>query len=251
MRLLILVVEFLGLSHQAYGALMLNAAQTITQVVTVQPVVVSDTGGGNTATFFGDASQQATIFSLIDQIWAQAGIDVSWLAPNFWSNTSANIGVATTAVARPESDLFFIRATGDFAGAGSANPLVIDMYFVRAAAGFAVLPANFAAGLAVLGGNGITAYIGSALLSSTGGQEAIAGVIAHEIGHNLGLPHIVSAINLMHDGSSVSLGEQLNAAQITAALNSNFSVPLGVPEPVTFVLVSLALPLIFWRRRAI
>ena len=69
---------------------------------------------------------------------------------------------------------------------------------------------NSAAGLAFVGGNGITAYVGSNLLTFQSGLEAIASVIAHEIGHNLGLPHIVEAENLMQAGGSPNEGERLN-----------------------------------------
>ena len=237
----------LGLTQEAPGALILNAAQAITQRVTVQAIVVSDDGGANTATFFGDVSQQASILSLIDQIWAQAGIDIEFLAPHFWNSTFANIGSATTVVARPSNDLFTIRTAGDAtAGVGNTDPLVIDMYFLRAAAGFMVLSANTAAGLAVLGGNGITAFVGSNLPGFLGGREVIASVIAHEIGHNLGLDHLAETENLMQASGN---GERLNAAQISAALLSNLSVPLAVPEPATFLLLSLALPLLNIRRR--
>lgn len=241
----------LALGASAHAALILNAGQPITQVVTMQPIVVSDNDGSNTATYFGSAAQQAAIFALIDQIWAQAGINVEWLAPNFYNNTFANIGSATPGspgTARSTNDLGTIVAAGDIAGVGNSNPLIIDIYFVRAAAGFQVLGLNSAAGLAFVGGNGITAYVGSNLLTFQSGLEAIASVIAHEIGHNLGLPHIVEAENLMQAGGSPNEGERLNAAQITTSLASNLST--SVPEPSTYILISLALPILLLRRRA-
>ena len=243
-RLRTLVPLFLVLfAGQVPAALIVNAAQPITQTVWMQPIIVSDNDGSNTATFFGDSTQQATILNLIDQIWAQAGIDVNWLAANAWNNTFANIGSATTLVARSTGDLDTIVTTGDAAGVGSTNPLVIDIYFSRAAAGFKVLDANTAAGLAFVDGNGISAYVGANLLTFQTGLEAIASVIAHEIGHNLSLAHIVDSQNLMEASMS---GQRLTNTQITAALNSPLS---QVPEPSTWLLVSVVLMVPALRRR--
>jgi hypothetical protein len=235
----------LALSSQA--ALIVNSPQSITQTVYVQPVVVSDTNGTNTATFLGNATQMAAILGLVDQIWAQAGIDVEWLSATAYNNTFANIGSATTTTARPTSDLPTIVNNGDAAGVANSSSTTIAMYFVRAAAGFPVLSLNSAAGLAYVDGNGITMYVGSNLLTFQAGLEAIASVIAHEIGHNLGLDHLVEAENLMQQGGSPDQGERLNAAQITIALNSPLSV--AVPEPGTYLLVSVGLPLLWWQRR--
>lgn len=236
---------------QLPAALVLNggANPAITQQVTVQPIVVSDDGGGNTATFLGTGAQQTTILNLIDQIWAQAGIDVAWLAPTFWNNTFANVGNSDP---RPSADLLTVRSQGDAAGVGNANPFVLDLYFVRLPAGFSLgdLATNSTAGLGVVGGNGIMVFVGSSLPSIVpGGQEAIASVIAHEIGHNLGLPHVALAQNLMQEGGSPNPGHRLSAEQVTAALNSNLSLPIGVPEPGTFLLLSLVLPLAIRARR--
>jgi len=47
---------------------------------------------------------------------------------------------------------------------------------------------------------------------------------------------------------SGGVGERLNASQITTALNSSLST--AVPEPSTYLLISLTLPLLFRLRRA-
>ncbi len=224
------------------AALILNSPQPIIETVTVQPIIVSDDNGSNTATYFGDAGQQSIITGLINQIWAQAGIQVQFLAPNFWSNTFANSGNGTdyTTTARPFSDLGTIVANGDaVAGVGNADPLIIDMYFVNISAGFNIGSLNSARGLAALDGNGITMYVGSNLLSFTGGQEVIAKVAAHEIGHNLSLDHIVEAENLMQSGGSGGQA-RLNSTQIAASIASPLSVS-AVPEPTSMALLTFAI----------
>lgn len=241
------------LAGAANAALIVNPAQAITEKVTVQPIIVSDNGGGNTATFFGNAGQQSIIEGHIDTIWAQAGIDVEFLAPNFYNSTFANWGSGgppdNGGASRPTSDLNTVVSNGATAGVTHADPNVINMFFVQIAAGFNLLSQNSAAGLAFLGGNGITQFVGSNLLSFAGGQEVIASVVAHEIGHNLGLPHIVLAENLMQAGGSPNQGERLTASQITTALNSSLSVAI-VPVPAAvWMLGSALLMLAGWKRR--
>jgi hypothetical protein len=226
------------------AALVLNQAQPITHKVTVQPIVVSTTDGSSTATFFGNAAQKSIIEGLIDDIWAQAGIDIDFLNETSYNDDFAYSG---TSSPRPTSDLSTIVNAGDLAGAGNANPLVLDMYLVNVAAGFSYTSLNTANGLAFVGGNGITQFVGSNLLTFTAGQEVIASVVAHEIGHNLGLPHIVEAENLMQAGGSPNQGERLNSAQISTATGSAFAI--AVPEPGSFALVALVSGTLLARRR--
>lgn len=237
---------FIGGVSSASAALVLNPSLAITEVVNVQAIIVSDDSGANTAEFFGSGAQQAIIESFVDDIWAQAGIDINFLPTNTWNSSFANSGSGSATVTRPTSDLSTIVADGASAGVASADPNVINMYFVNIAAGFNLLSENSAAGLGILGGNGITQYVGSNLLSFTGGQEVIAGVVAHEIGHNLGLGHVAEFENLMDSGNA---GQRLNSAQISMALDSNFSVAV-VPVPPALMLFLSGLGLLgFYRRK--
>lgn len=229
-----LVTLTLSVSAPSSAALIVNPAQTIIEIVNVQPIIVSDDNGANTATFFGDAGQQASIEGHVDTIWAQAGIDVNFLAPNTWNSTFANWGVDgppnNGGNARPTSDLSQVLSDGTSAGVTHADPNVINMFMVNIPAGFSQLSANTAAGLAFVGANGLTQFVGANLLGFPAGIEVIASVVAHEIAHNLGLSHLVEAENLMQSGGSPNQGERLNGAQITTALNSPFSVTV-VPLP--------------------
>lgn len=206
------------------SALDVNPAVPISWDLTVQPIIVSDTSGSNTAEYFGNASQQASITGYIDDIWAQAGINVDWLVPTAWNNTDANqgnIGLST------------VVSNGDAAGVDSDSPTVLNMYFVEDILAFSdPFSENTAAGLAFVGGNGVTQYVGSNLLGFDGGRQTIASVVAHEIGHNLGLPHITEAYNLMQPGGSPNDGERLNAVQIGIATGSSLlvAVPTDTPD---------------------
>ncbi|MEM7475477.1 MAG: FG-GAP-like repeat-containing protein [Planctomycetota bacterium] len=200
-----------------------GSGQSIVERVTVQPIIVSNDDGSQTAAYFGNAEQEVDIKALVDQVWAQSGIDVDWLSPNYWNNTFANIGNGNSSDVRPTSDLDAIVAAGDAAGVGHVDPLVLDVYFVEKAAGFATLSQNTANGLAYVGANGITMHVGDNLVGFQGGKEVVARVTAHEIGHNLGLPHVVDAANLMDDG------EQLTTSQTNTSLASQFSIPNSPP----------------------
>ncbi len=239
---------FTGGISSVSAAIIVNPALTITELVTIQPIVVSDNNGSNTAEFFGTSSQQSTIEGLVDNIWGQAGIDIDFLSPTSWNNSFANSGSVDP---RPTSDLSAIVSDGNSAGVTHTNPNVINMFFVNIPAGFSVLSENFAAGLAYIGYNGITQYVGSNLLMSTSGLEAIASVVAHEIGHNLGLDHSSAAGNLMFTGNSTDKRELLTNDQISIALASNFSVSTSpVPLPPAFLLFLYGIGFLgFYRRK--
>ena len=196
------------------------AESDIAEVVTIQPIIVSNTNGSNTSEYFGNASQEAYIKAVIDQIFYQANIDVDWLVPTTWNNTFANVGNTSN---RPTSDLDDVVEQGDAAGKGSSNPLILDVYFVEVSAGFNDQGENVANGLAYVGDNGVTISIGDNLVGFEAGRDVIASVFAHEIAHNLGLTHVGGTNNLMStSGDSTAL----TSSQITTILNSSFSIPV-------------------------
>lgn len=237
------------LATESPAALVTNFAVPVTHTVTVQPIIVSNDDGANTAEYFGSASQQSAIDNLIDSIWAQAGIKIDFLVPNVWNNSFANIGMPGMNDPRPTDDLAAVVTSGDLAGVGNSNPQILDIYFVEISSGFPDTSEFTANGRALIGANGITQHVGDELVNFQPGQEVIASVVAHEIGHNLGLSHLVETENLMESFTS---GQRLNAAQISTVLASQFAVPTAVPEPrLVTVLFCLALVGFCWRQRQV
>ncbi len=239
-----LLISSLCVTSVVQADLVTNPPMAITMQVTVNPVILSNTGGSNQAEFFGNSFQQPDIEGYINEIWAQAGIQISFQAPEYWNNTFANVGSSSP---RPTSDLGTIVANAMPAGHIDPDPNVINMFFVEIAAGFDDVGENAANGLAYIGGNGITQHVGDNLVTFKPGQEVVASVVAHEIGHNLGLVHIVESENLMQEGGAPNPGHRLNASQIAVARGSSFST--AVPEPGSALVLAGLTGMLALRRR--
>ena len=203
------------------------AAISSTRQLIVRPIVVSNNNGSNTAAFFGNAATQAEIENLIDDIYAQANVDVIFQNAVSYNNSFANTG--NTSGRRSTNDLETIVDRGDEIGIGSANANVIDAYFVEVAPGFGNVGENTANGLAFVGSSGTTIHVGDNLLGFQAGLEVIAGVVAHELGHNLGLVHVESASNLLNSGTQVASNGNnfLTTGQINVIQRSSLTTGIG------------------------
>jgi hypothetical protein len=209
---------------RAAAALIVNAARPITDRVNVNLISVADNDGtDSTAGTFGNATQRGQVFSLVDTIYSQAGVDVEFtFRAGTYNSSFARIGTPGNNSPRPQSDLSLMNSAAMAAGGVlSSNPSTINVFLVSIVPGFSQLGTNSAAGLASIGGNGVTYYGGSALAGFANGLEVLASVLAHEIGHNLGLSHNSLTENLMKSGGN---GERLDAAQISTILASRFTV---------------------------
>lgn len=206
--------------------------------VTVQPIQVrTDEGaGGATVGFFEPET---------DQIWRQAGLDIDFLGVTTFDETDFLILDDTTEVI----NLFTEHAQ-------SLDPFILNMWFVDI-----IFPLTTTFGIAFVGGNGIA--IAAAVFAFNGGIGRLD-TVAHEIGHNLGLPHPWDAppLNLMTTGARRTIPsssddmfpngaqtDQLTDAQIRNARGSPFAERIAatpIAEPATLELLVVGLGFVLW-----
>jgi hypothetical protein len=216
-RLAVALVAATVVIESTSATIIVNPARPISERLDIQIIQTSLNGGLLPATIFGSATQRADIEADIDLIWSQAGIDIEFLPTiTKYANTFAFQGSLSP---RPTGDLNAMIANASEAGKLNSNPKVVNMFFVEIVPGFAQLTQWSAAGIANIGANGMAIFTGESLLGSLENREVIAGVVAHEIGHNLGLSHTATGgPNVM---SPKGTSEQLTTQQINTALQSS------------------------------
>ncbi len=196
--------------------LAINPAATITRRVEVQPIRVSNTSG-TAATTFGSAANEAYIKGQINRVWSQAGIRIDWLPLVEYTNNFAYDG-APENNPRPVTHLNQILSQAP-SPPKSPSAIVVNLFFVQIVPGFAQRPANVVNGYAIVDGNGLTVYVGTTLFGTPNGPDGISRVIAHEIGHNLGLDHVANGMeNLMSPSGTTG---RLTETQIQTVFTNN------------------------------
>lgn len=236
--------------------LTITGAKPITHMVNIQPIITGSTDMSETATYFGTASQQTIIEDLIDQIWAQVGVDINWLGPVTYFDDFAYEGNPASNNPRPQSDLNQM-VLGDPSAPKHPDPTVLNMFFTKITPGFSEGSNLTVSGLAFVDDNGVAISVGDLLPTFGNGQEVVAAVTAHEIGHNLGLPHITEAFNLMQDANAppATFGENLNASQESTIFTDDpmfldgFDLLIPIPEPSSALSLFTALLLLAGQRR--
>lgn len=153
-------------------------AQDFTSFIVIQPIQVCDDTGNNCAPV--DFRHAATA-----QVYRQAGLMPIFLQPTHFNSTAllnANSGPAS-----------FVDANG-----GSADPNVVNAWFAGAGSITlcGVTPGPGIVGCANRPGKRlvIDGPFGANTATNNGLENNL---FAHELGHNLGLPHITGATNLM------------------------------------------------------
>lgn len=240
-RSLFLPVLIILLLHPPVGAAInVLPAKPATHQVVVRPIVARK-DASNVANFMGTQSSEDYIKAQVGIIWSQLGVQITWLdeaefTDSFYYDGSPN---DYSGSSRPTGDLSAVL-TNPGSPALSGNPIELNMLFVEISPGFPQLNGNTAAGYARVDRNGSTLYVGSNLLGWNGGRDVVASVIAHEIGHNLGLPHYqADESNLMYSGSDGD-GEELIASQESLIFTNNsntdgFEFLQPLPSELNFV----------------
>jgi hypothetical protein len=230
------ILAFAAIHSSARATIIVNPSMPIDRELVVQLIQAREDNGTNAATVFGNAAQRLSIENALDQIWAQAGINITVLATiTPYSSSFALDRNDMTTGDRPTADFDTIFVQASAAGVLN-NGNVINAIFLDYVPGFSLLSESFAAGLASINGKKITMFAGQNLLGFPDGLDVIASVFAHEIGHNLGLSHIViGGDNLMEPGGST---QRLTASQISTARSS--SLLTVIPEPGTGTLILLS-----------
>ena len=231
LRLFCLVLFCLSAVSSAHAEIETKLLLPITRRVYIQPIVVTDSSGGNSATFFGNEPAHTSILNMVDKIWAQAGIDMQWLPEKSLPNSNF--------LSLDNSDAVFLGLddAARVAGVWNSSPHTINAFFVKSYNGQTPGIGASAYGTAFLHGNATYQAIGLATVTSPNDFDNAAHLISHELGHSLGLSHAFSSANLMKSNATPDSGEELTEQgleQISTLRASQFLISMPTPSAADF-----------------
>ncbi len=145
-------------------------------IVIIQPILAQSDEGTNPA-------YMVLPENLVDNAYANAGVDFHFLEPIYFNNTKARDGLinldSIVSIANKEG---YIKGQND----------IVNMFFVNAVDG-----KKGPLGRGMMGGNITFITLGDDTGEDTINMQAF--VIAHEVGHNLSLKHAVDDIHVPND----------------------------------------------------
>jgi len=144
-------------------------------ILIIQPIVVQSDEGTNPASM-------ALPESLVDSAYLMAGVDFYFLEPIYYNNTKARDGeISLNEIVELTQNNGIIRGNGD----------IVNMFFVNAVDGN-----KGPLGRGMMGGSISFICLGENKNNDPNFEYMQAFVIAHEVGHNLSLKHVVEDPNI-------------------------------------------------------
>lgn len=238
----------------------LNPARPITHKLQIQGIRAQQDAaqGGEIATGFGTETQQDSILSLLDQVWAQAGIGVEILPTRNYISSFTYNGFEPGQTYDPNA----IRNADDFNTIFqnpnipfSENPSVLNIVFVDHMPGRTKTSNFTVSGNSIQDGNGTMLFIGAELLDFQNGITAVTDLVSRQIGINLGLTTSSEPENLMQPADAEDPGQRITQGQIDTIFSDDptrldgFDLLQPIPEPATALLLPIGILTLMPRRR--
>jgi len=201
----------------ALGTVTDAAALSVDRVVLVQPILLTSNGVSAYAPY-------AEYESALDKIWAQAGLDLSFLSAVMHEDP-ANMSLAIEELVASEPG----REASFFAGSHgqSLDPLVVNMWFARSITSGFSFDSILGVTNAIFDSLGQPTFMNEVVMAEAtfpGNYHAMA----HELGHVFGLEHVDPA------NESCAGGDASNLMAACAGLGFSGSIDDIVPDGDSF-----------------
>lgn len=146
-------------------------------VIIIHPIVIQSDNGGEPA-------QMKLSEQLVNRAYSKANIDFHYLEPTYYNNTKARDGeINLDSIVNLSKRDRILKGQND----------IINMFFVNAIDGN-----RGPTGRGMMNGNIVFIALGDKNKTKIEDNKSMeAFVIAHEVGHNLGLKHVVDDINII------------------------------------------------------